>query len=291
MKLTLALPVLNQLNDFKGILQLLKTNTSPDVEFMIIDNGSEPDVEKFVLHTVKPKRLNYIRNEQNVGVLKSYQQAYENCETDILAIMHNDVFIYEKEWDKRVIKQFEIIDKLGMVGFFGSSGCGPVGERIQDIRIPGQAAGWSNMLEAEIHGMRMDKEYQPVAIFDAFFMAYNMEMLRLENGFDMRYKFNHLHDRDMSLQSLSLGYKNIVLNVPCHHVCGITANRPEYQGWIDKKTGNTNNTGDKYTHDYNTQLFADKWAHALPIYVEDDFSFRSSKSGPWQFKGDAILKK
>jgi len=292
MRMTLCIPIMNQLHDAKGALGTFRYNTSDDVEWLIIDNGSTDPVEKFIREFLRPKRLKYIRNEQNLGMIRTLQQAYENCETEILALTHNDVFIYEKNWDKRIVSYFEQIPKLGGVGFFGAQGCGPIGERIQDIPfgLPSNTqAGMSNMLEAEIHGFRLEKEWHPAAIFDGFFMAFSMEMLKKGNGFDQRYLYHHLYDRAYSLQSLALGYKNIVVNVPCHHLSGLTANRSEYQAWIDKQVGTQNFTGDKWTHDENTRRFNQIWGSVLPLYVENDFSFREGKQGIWDFKGNKIV--
>jgi len=293
MKLTLAIPIMNQLHDAKGPLGTFRFNTSDDVEWMIIDNGSTDPVEEFVRRFLKPKRLKYIRNEENIGLVKTMQQAYENCETEILAISHNDVFIYEKDWDKRVLSYFKEIPKLGAASFFGAQGCGPRGERIQDIPMylpPTTMAGMSNLLEGELHGFILEKEWHPCAIFDGLIMIFSMEMLKKGNGFDQRYYYHHIYDRDASLESIRRGYNNIVVNVPCHHLCGLTANRSEYQSWVDKKVNKQNFTGDKWTHDTNSDLFEQKWKDVLPIYVNDDFSLRKGKYGIWDYKGDAIRK-
>jgi GT2 family glycosyltransferase len=287
-KLTLAIPFLNQLNDAKAPLATFRHNTSEDTEWLIIDNGSTDPIEDFILKFIKPKRMNFIRNESNVGLVKSYQQAYENCTTEFLAITHNDVFVFEKDWDKRVVKLFEEMPDLGGVGFFGSAGCGPVGERIQDVKYSGQMAGLSNMLEAEVHGMRLDKEWEYVSIFDGFMMIFRMEMLKKVGGFDQRYKYHHIYDRDASLESLRQGYKNIVVNVPCHHLSGLTANRSDYQDWIKKLQGRED--GDMFTHDENSKIFREKFDSVLPLYVESDGTFRTGTQGQWNFKGDAIKK-
>ncbi len=288
--MTLVIPVMNQLNDSKGCMGTFKYMTSEDTEFMIIDNGSTEPVEEWVRKSLKPKRLNYVRNNENFGMLKTLQQAYEYCETDLIAVSHNDVLVYEKDWDKRVASYFEDMKDLGGVGFFGTQGCGPIGERIQDVPA-GVAAGLSNMLEAEVHGARLDRPWRSAAIFDGFMQVFSMEMLRKAKGFDQRYHFHHLYDRDAALESISHGYKNIVVDVPCHHLCGLTANRSEYQTWIDSRTQNTGFTGDKWTHDENTKIFEKKWKDVLPLYIEDDFSFRTGTSGPYEFKGDAICPK
>lgn len=289
MKMTIAIPVMNELQDSKGMLSLLRHNTSDDTEIMIIDNGSTDKYENFVVRYLKPKRLNYIRNDSNIGLVKTMQQAYENTFSDILAVVHNDVYIYEKNWDQRLISYFKEIPKLGGIGLFGSQGCGPIGERLQDVPRQDIAAGMSNMLEAEIHGMRLNQPWRSAAIFDGFAMIFSMEMLKKGKGFDQRYLYHHLYDRDASLESLRRGYKNIIANVPCHHLSGLTANQAQYQTWIDKKVNKTNFTGDKWTHDENSRLFAEKFKDALPLYVNDDFSFRSGQQGQWNYQGDKIL--
>ena len=285
--LTLCIPVMNQLHDCRSALGLFRYNTSEDTEFCIIDNGSTDPYEDFIVNTLKPKKLNFIRNESNIGMIKTIQQAYENCTTDILAVTHNDVFLYEKDWDKRILKYFEEMPDLGGIGTFGSQGVGPRGERIQDVPRAGMMAGWSNMLEAEVHGMRLYQDWVPASIFDGFFMAFRMDVLKKSGGIDQRYQYHHFYDRSLSLQSLALGYKNIVVNIPCHHWSGMTANRAEYQTWINKEL--SKEAADSSTHDQNMALFEKIWGDVLPLYVENDFSFRKGQQGTWDFKGNSIV--
>ena len=289
-KLTVAIPCMNQLADFAGVSALLVQNTSEDVEYMVIDNGSTDDIVGFFRKTLRPKRLNYIRNEENIGLIKTYQQIYENCETPYLAIIHNDVFIYEKDWDKRVVSVFEKMSKVGLMGFFGAQGCGPHGERIQNVPTAAYAAGASNMLEWNKHGLLLNSEYMPASIMDGFALMFRMEMLKKNNGMDMNYQYHHLYDRELGLVSLALGYDNIVLNVYCHHISGLTANRSEFQTWLNKKLGIAER-GDKFIHDKNTEYFFEKWKDYLPLYVMNDFSLFGGEMGNIIFKGDVIRRK
>jgi len=284
LSLTVAIPFYNQLNDAKGTMGLLKFVTSPNTEWLVIDNGSTDPIENFFRQTLRPKRLNFLRNEENVGMVNTYRQIFDTVDTDLVAIIHNDVFIYENAWDQRVIKMFKTIDKLGSLGFFGAQGVGRIGERSQDVLQLGQMAGISNMLEAEVHGIRMVEDFRPAAILDGFAMVFNMAFIRESGGLDPRYQYHHLYDRELPLLAISLGYKNIVLNVSCHHVSGMTANRSEYQEWINAKIGKKE--ADIFTHDENTKVFTKKWGAVLPLYVEGDFSFRTNSP----YKGDAILK-
>lgn len=286
--LTLAIPFFNQLSDVKGIIGLLKANTSPTVDWLIIDNGSTDPVESFFRDTLRPKRLEYIKNPSNLGLVATYNQIFSKVNTDLVAVLHNDVFVFEPFWDKRVIKAFQDLDRLGSLGFFGAAGVGVIGERLQDPEFPGQMAGLSNLLEAEQHGIRLQDPYRPAAILDGLAMVFSMEMISKANGLDTHYQYHHLYDRDLPLTSLALGYQNIVLNIPCHHQSGLTANRPEYQTWINQKTHQP--AGDAWTHEINTQYFQKKWADSLPLYLEPDFSFRVGRQNGRVYKGDAILR-
>lgn len=272
---SVIIPVMNELHETKGIVNLLKMMTTEDVEFVFIDNGSSDDWQGFLQKFIKPKRMNFIRNEGNIGLVKTMQQAYESVQSDILTFIHNDVYIYEQDWNRQVENIFTNEPDVGIIGAFGSGGVFPNGGRAQVGTEPGKAPGLSSMLEAEIHGTKLNRgERAYVSIFDGFFMSFRRELLQKTNGFDQRYQWHHFYDRDSSLESLRHGYKNVVIPLNCHHVCGRTANQPTYQeqvrnGYGQGKFDHTQMyVGDKATHDDNMKRFEDKWGDALPVHVD-----------------------
>lgn len=291
---SIVIPLLNQLHDTKGILGLLKYITSDTTEFIFIDNGSDDNYEEFIYKTLKPKRVQYIRNDVNRGVLETMQQGYEACNTDIVTFLHNDVFIYEKDWDQKIISLMAGEPEIGVIGAFGASGVGPDGGRIQKVRA-GYAPGFSAMMEAEVHGERIaegDTKY--ISIVDGFFMSVRMDLLKKTGGFDTKtYKWHHFYDRDICLESIRHGYKNIVYGLPAHHWSGKTANNAEYQEFIKSQYGDGkfNHTkqysGDKATHDDNMVRFGQKWGDVLPIYVNADSGLLDSSQ---PYKGDKIYE-
>ncbi len=295
-KMTILIPVMNGMRFAMPMLGCLKYNTSPDTEWLIVDNGSTEPVEQYIRNYIKPKKLNFIRNEDNIGLMNTNKLAYEYCKengSDVLMLLHTDCFIFEKDWDLRVLSYFEEITKLGIVGFFGSQGCMTDGGRLQDVEFAGQMSGMSNMLEAEIHGMRMKQSWRSAAIFDSFAMCLSMEMLKAGGGFDNRYELHHFYDRSVSLESLRRGYKNIVANVPCHHIGGPTGESPQYQAWLEKRTGSKFEDGT--IHNANKEIFMTTYKDVLPLYINDDFSFRNGPLPFWtpdnlQYKGDMITK-
>ena len=294
MKLTVTIPILNCLRYAMPMFGCLKYTTSEESEWLILDNGSTENVEKYITEYARPKRLNYVRNEDNPGLITNNNDALRRCETELLCLLHNDCFIYEKNWDQRIISYFEQMPDLGIAGFFGAQGCMPNGGRIQYPSKLG-SAGFSNMLEAEIHGMRMgpDMPWRPAAIFDSFCMVFRVKMLKECGGFDTRYQYHHFYDRDTGLESIRHGYKNIVVNVPCHHGGGYTSETPAYREWLMKIIGKP--VEDLAFHDANMAKFTEKWMaiDALPLYVNDDFSLRRGRDEfrpDIEYKGDNIMK-
>lgn len=289
--LTILLPFMNNLRFAMPMMGNLKYNTSEDVEWLVMDNNSTDKIEAYVRNYIRPKRLNFIRYDTNQGLINNLQEAYKVCGSDLLMFLHNDCYIFEKNWDQRIRNYFDEIPKLGMAGFFGAQGCMPNGGRLQDVERAGQMSGLSNMLEAEIHGIKLRKPWRSCAIYDSFSMVMSMEMLKAGNGIDMRYKFHHYFDRDLSLESLKRGYKNIVVDVACHHIGGITHETPQYQEWLTGIIGSKFEDG--RLHNENAEKFLAKWSSVLPLYVQDDFSFRIGQvpiPTPMEYKGDAILK-
>jgi GT2 family glycosyltransferase len=290
---SVVIPVMNQLHDTKGVLGLLKHITSDNTELIFIDNGSQDNYEEFIYKYLKPKKVQYIRNETNIGVLNTMQQGYEASESDIITYLHNDVFIYEKDWDKAVIEIMTNNPEIGIIGAFGASGVGPDGGRIQKVKY-GHAPGFSSMLEAEVHGERIEiGQTKYVAIMDGFFMSIRRDLLKKTGGFDTkRYQWHHFYDRDICLESIRHGYKNIVLGFPIHHWSGRTANQSEYQEQIKKEYGHGHldhtkqYVGDKATHDDNMARFGEKWGDVLPIYVNAE---NGSLEQQEPYKGNRII--
>ena len=289
---SIVIPVMDQLHDTKGIIALLKNITSSDPEYVFIDNSGHDNYEEFIYKYLKPKKVRYIKNEENKGVLSSLQQGYEASSGDIITFLHNDVFIYEQDWDRKIVEIMEEDKEIGLISAFGSSGVGPMGERIQAVR-PGLAPGFSSMLEANIHGEKIpygDKKY--IACIDGFFMSIRKDLLKKTGGFDVNtYSWHHFYDRDIALESIRHGYKNLAYGLNCHHWCGKTASQPDYQEQVKKEYGSgkyqhTNeHSGDKAIHDDNMERFKNKWGEVLPIYVDPITGLLLQN----EYKGDIII--
>jgi len=306
MRLLVAIPVYEQFEIGRISLMCFDQITSQSTDFLLIDNGSrESDYKGWLKkHNFGPKRWTVHTNPQNLGLIKSAQQAYEYALSfgyNLLCLTHNDVWLYQQNWDLNLKTCFQEIDKLGGVGLFGSKGCGKEGHRIDTF---------GSLIEIAGHGRKMDKyriegsdceacqgtgqtqtgyscsvcqssgKYQdyppvdrghpsytnplwePAVVFDGFFMCFSMKMLKEAGGFDQRYEMHHIYDYDASLTSIKLGYKNIVLNIPCHHLSGLTANNAAFS------------TSGQDVHQRNYEKWLEKWSPHLGVGVDEQFNYR-----------------
>jgi GT2 family glycosyltransferase len=262
MKLTVALPVMNQLEDTKGIWGSLICNTflKNEVEILVINNGSTDGTKEFIEKFVSPHFPDHriIDNPENIGVLASMQQIVDNAKGDVIAILHNDLYILEGSWDVHVLTQFEQKPKLGLAGFLGAEGIGSNGGRINTH---------SNMLEAELHGFRTTHPKQ-VSHFDGLALIGRKEMFKDVGGFDQKYTYHHFYDRDISLASHYAGWENWMLPVFCHHRSGVTANRPDYQAWIAGKMEKPVGQGDLASYQASERYFFEKWRGKIPLWIQ-----------------------
>jgi hypothetical protein len=236
--------------------------------------GGFPDTDEkqfeFFSHYVMPfwpGKIDYLPQGDNLGVIKSMQLAYENSDHDILAYLHNDLYIYEKGWDRRVEEIVRLESKVGLVGFFGAQGV---------HSNSGRFIVFSNMLEAEIHGGRMVEGYMEVAVLDGMAMFATREMLDVRGGVDTSFVVHHFYDLDLSLESVDRGYRNFIIATPIHHQSGLTANRPLFNDWANRVMQPTSDKddpprGQDVMYQMNLQRWKTKWAHKLPWRVGEEW--------------------
>lgn len=257
---------MGQLEDTKGQWGCLISNTidKERIQLVVINNNSQDNTVEFIEKFVFPHFPNHklVNNPENVGVLKSMQQAIDETNGDIIAILHNDLYIFTPEWDDIVKYHFEDDDKVGLAGFIAGQGIHVNGGRVNTV---------SNMLEAEVHGERL-KQAMIVSNFDGMALIGRRKMFEEVGGFDLSYSYHHFYDRDISLASHFGGWKNLYIPISCHHRSGITANRPDYQYWIEGKMGTKGlseggKTGDQLSYDLSEKRFFEKWGNKLGFLV------------------------
>lgn len=311
MKVLIAIPVMGSFEIGRISLYQWDRTASPDASFLLIDNSPQPSPYSalFEREFLDQKRWIYHPNAENVGLIRSAQQAYNfalGMGADILVLTHNDVWVYPNhkpyQWDEYLAGEFRSGKNFGVIGLFGSKGCSSSGHRLDTF---------GSLIEMAGHGRRMTEWIEPAVCLDGFFLACSMAMLKAAvyqcegcngdgqieraslfagpgglrggisltptdewevcplckgkkvqtGGFDQRYAMHHVYDYDISLTSIELGYRNAVVNIPCHHLSGLTANNAAYA------------TSGQDVHQANYDKWLAKWSAKLGLTVDSNWNY------------------
>ncbi len=154
-------------------------------------------------------------------ILEAYQMAYKTSTEPILAYMHDDLMIYEQDWDKRVLSQFDD-PAVGVVGFAGAPGIGhpQMYEHPYQGASLGRVGFKSNLRNAEVHGARFTGECD-VAILDGLALFVRREVLDRAGGWPIGTPIGYfMYDAWVCLLAIREGYKVRLVGVDCDHLGG-----------------------------------------------------------------------
>jgi len=292
MKLTCVIPVLNQFQIAKKAIEFLRLKNKDEYDILIIDNGSD---EQF------PDGLGVkvVRYDKPIGSYPAFKEALKHTNADVLAFFHSDFFIYETDWHKKVLEQFERNERLGMIGFVGSDEIDSTGGRGLGTRSNFQGKtivfvdkskidvsgriGYLPTISysgsaAEVHGKRVNA-FSYGAVVDGCSMILRRTALE-QIGFREDFPPHHFYDRLIATQLLEVGWKIGILGVECDHISGQTANQEikwqEFaKEWCEKHNIVPSSLGVNWDHEI--YLEAEKyWLNEyrekkrfLPLKVDD----------------------
>lgn len=237
MNITIVLPVMNQEEVTQQCLDHLRSHEgTAKLPVLIVDNGSRRPVREWIVGLRDGDFV--IRNEENVGVLPALNQAWQVLKntTDYIFFTHNDMMMYEQNWDDKLVRVLTEKDAqrvhgddqgIGVAGFYGAKGIGT--EDIykshyyihQLIRM-GNISGCMRM-DPSVHGFRPPRgEVEEVAVMDGFSLIVATRLLNKIGGFDRSFPIHHNYDNDICLESLDKGFRNIVISMDAQHLGGRT---------------------------------------------------------------------
>lgn len=181
----------------------------------------------------------YNTPEHNDGIVGSYNAMYldRSIDADILAYIHDDVYIREKGWDARILKEFED-PQVGVVGFGGALWHGTPDLYKTPYKLHNLRRGdyRSNVDDAEVHGARFTGSCD-VAVLDGFAIAVRRELLERSGGWGFMVGGCDFLCYDYAICALArrFGYRCRVVGVRSHHLGGRTSTTKEYQEWLSKQ--------------------------------------------------------
>lgn len=164
------------------------------------------------------------------GMLEAYQEGWKMSvlppwkPSDILGFVHDDVLITERDWQNRVLKEFED-PAVGLMGFGGALGHGhPDMYRIPyQLQQLGRSDYISNVEDWEIHGQQIESSTD-VAVLDGFALFVRRSVLDKVHGWPLGTSIGYsCYDYWLACAARRQGYRIRVVGVRCLHLGGRTA--------------------------------------------------------------------
>lgn len=200
---------------------------------------------------------------------------------DVIACLHDDVEIFDHDWDLRVLEHFDTHPRTILAGFFGATGLGApdIYKTPYDPMQLARMDCWSNMDDAEAHGQR-STEAKRVVVLDGFsqimsvpFARYAVNYLQ-ESGVTHHFYDGMLgclaerHSRaELHLGESGCHYREVwMIPIRCHHAGGQTAvGDPGYQAWAKTRT----EKGDQGFWEEAHRIGYDMFKDVLPLRLEE----------------------
>ena len=250
---SIIMAVWNQLSYTKlAVESILKNAGKVPFELIIVDNGSRPDV-KIYFDSIKNKvDINYIRNETNLGPIRAINQGIRLAKHSYVMVIHNDVIILESGWLDKIIAVMESDHRIGIAGLAGRKEIYKTGSVNEE--------SLKHNLQNEDLNPAMKEDVTEVAVIDGLCFTMSRELLEKVKGLDEAFGYMHCYDLDLSLASISQGFKNMVVKVEAMHIAngGMTRKMREYKELVKDDYGLLKR---------NCKMLAAKWRHLLPLKI------------------------
>jgi len=143
--------------------------------------------------------------------------------------------IYEKDWDLRVLRQFND-PTVGMVGFAGALGHGHPDLYKVPYHLPNLARQtfMSNMRSAETHGARFTGE-RDCAVLDGCALFVRRSILKKWGGWPNNPSVDYfMYSENLCCEARRQGYRIRLVGVDCEHLGGKTVGMVPLQDDYEK---------------------------------------------------------
>jgi GT2 family glycosyltransferase len=211
-RITLVVPIFNQLALTQGLLESLRASTEA-FRLVVIDNGSTDGSRELFRAFPYPYPLQFIENDDNTSVIASLNRAWRAVQTDFLCLLHNDTELAHPRCLATLVDAFAD-PGVGMTGLYG----------VKRIRRDGRFVG-RTIVHSLADGPTVTPAGEDVVVIDAVCMCLRRRFVEEIGGLDERYGFYHGFDKDLSLAIRERGLRCRVVWAPFRHHGGGTRTR------------------------------------------------------------------
>jgi GT2 family glycosyltransferase len=284
-RVSVIIPVLNQFDLVEKTLEYLSQELPRPYELLIIDNGSDVPFE------TKFPDVKILRIDEPIGSYPTFKVGLQEAEGEILAFFHSDFFVYDKDWSRKVLAEFDKDTQLGMIGFIGSNEIDSAGGRglgttsnfqgkrtLKTISLQGADRTYTYWegSPAAVHG-KINAGFTRAAVVDGCCMILRRTALE-DIGFRENFGIHHFYDKLISTQLLEKQWKIGVLGIECDHISGQTVNQEQkykdaVRDWAIKNHYHPGGLGinwDDFVYHYSENYWLKEYRdtkHIIPIKV------------------------
>lgn len=221
---SIIIPVFNKLEiTRKSINHIREFNKNYAFEIIIADNGSTDETPDVLS---KGKDIIYVRNTQNLGISKGCNIGSKTAGNRVLCFMHNDVFIFKKNWIAEIHDFISKTPNVGIVGIYGA----------KTLRKDGSFRG-KTIVHSKKDSPSIVKSFEKVAVLDGLLMAMQVSVFEKLGGFNEVFPI-HYYDKDISLRAFKNNFVNYVLNIPFEHQCAVSRKEIKEENKIREEARN-----------------------------------------------------
>ena len=218
---------------------------------IIVNNGFD---DPGFIESLNP--LHYVENEENTGAIRGMNQGLELAEGKYVAVLHNDILIFEEGWLDHIIEFMEKRPDVGLVGLMGA----------HTIKKDGNFEFETNVVPCEgwcPRSLRPTWRFVEVATIDGVCWVMRNTGILLDESFGMF----HGYDLDLPLQHIEAGHRVYVMPAEFAHLIH------DDEGYVDLARSSRGQEeylyriggDDEKSAALGAERLRHKWRHMLPI--------------------------
>jgi len=186
------------------------------------------------------------------SLTKCYNRGLKQAKNDIVVFCHDDIIIETKQWGKKLLKQFDANEHIGIIGVAGSKFMNTTGRWWDDRKTMYGRVKHTHNGKSWLSSYSPDQGTDLVSVLNVDGVWFAIHKDRIKKGFDESVEGFHFYDVDFSFSNHLAG-------------CGVAVTTK-----IRVNHMSIGETNDEW--EANRVIFAEKYKEILPLRMIENFS-------------------